>query len=107
MKAPDITEVEVTLYIHRVKYTEKPFIAISDMSQYGHALIGTHAVIVPIPQISDSELTNRQIASLKSKQQKIIADAQIQAGEIEDQIQRLLCIEHQPSTTADPDYIPY
>ncbi|WP_137742518.1 hypothetical protein R0L47_10120 [Pectobacterium polonicum] len=97
MKAPDITEVEVTLYIHRVKHTEKPFIAISDMSQYGHTLIGTHAVIVPIPQISNSELTNRQIASLKNQQQKIIADAQIQAGEIEDQIQRLLCIEHHPS----------
>ncbi|MEI7143281.1 hypothetical protein WCT84_06790 [Pectobacterium brasiliense] len=106
MKAPDITEVEVTLYIHRVKHTEKPFIAISDMSQYGYALIGTHSVVVPIPQVTDSELTNRQIAALKNQQQKIISDAQIQASQLEDQIQRLLCIEHHPSTT-DPDYIPY
>ncbi|MEI3775553.1 hypothetical protein [Pectobacterium brasiliense] len=107
MKAPDITEVEVTLYIHRVKHTEKPFIAISDMSQYGHVLIGTYSVVVPIPQVTDSELTNRQIAALKNQQQKIIADAQIQASQLEDQIQRLLCIEHHPSTTTDPDYIPY
>ncbi|GKX39538.1 hypothetical protein SOASR014_32770 [Pectobacterium carotovorum subsp. carotovorum] len=99
MKAPDITEVEVTLYIHTSKYTEKPFIGTCGMSQYGHVLIGTHTVIVPIPQISNSELTNRQIAALKSQQQKIIADAQLQASELEDQIQRLLCIEHQPTAS--------
>ncbi|MEL4888552.1 hypothetical protein N6P31_16065 [Pectobacterium betavasculorum] len=107
MKAPDITEVEVTLYIHRVKHTEKPFIAISDMSQYGYALIGTHSVAVPIPQVTNSELTNRQIAALKNQQQKIIADAQLQASQLEDKIQRLICLEHQPSITTDPDYIPY
>ncbi|MBL0907844.1 hypothetical protein G5645_07530 [Pectobacterium carotovorum] len=100
MKAPEITEVEVTLYIHTSKYTGKPFIGVSDVSQYGYVLIGTHAVIVPIPQISNSELINRQIATLKNQQQKIIADAQIQAGEIEDQIQRLLCIDHQPAVSA-------
>ncbi|MEH0874615.1 hypothetical protein QM999_07770 [Pectobacterium cacticida] len=77
------------------------------MSQFNCVLIGTHTVTVPIPKISDSELTNRQIAVLKSQQQKIIADAQLQASQLDDQIQRLLCIEHQPSHTTDPDYIPY
>ncbi|MCA5919291.1 hypothetical protein LES60_06605 [Pectobacterium brasiliense] len=107
MKAPDITEIEVTLFIHNSRYLESIMVSTCDMSHYGHILIGTHTVTVPIPRISDSELTNRQIAALKNQQQKIIADAQIQASQLEDQIQRLLCIEHHPSTTTDPDYIPY
>ncbi|WJV61093.1 hypothetical protein PCO87_14320 [Pectobacteriaceae bacterium C52] len=105
MKAPDITEIEVTLYIHNAQYTGKTLVSSCDMSHYGHTLIGTHTVTVPIPQMSNSELTSRQIATLKNQQQKIIADAQVKASQLEDQIRHLLCIEHQPGT--DSDYIPY
>ncbi|QHP55043.1 hypothetical protein EH203_15070 [Pectobacterium carotovorum subsp. carotovorum] len=100
MKAPEITEVEVTLYIYVDEFSPNPMVTACDMSQFNCVLIGTHTVIVPIPQISDSELTNHQIAALKNQQQKIIADAQIQASQLEDKIQRLLCIEHKPTANA-------
>ncbi|EHD22100.1 MULTISPECIES: hypothetical protein [Brenneria] len=97
MKAPDITEIEVTLYFHQCPYSKNIVVTTCDMSQQGYTLLGTHTDTFPVPQVSPVDLINLQIDTLKNQQQKILADAQIKAGELEDKIQRLLCIEHQPS----------
>ncbi|MCL2899759.1 hypothetical protein [Brenneria tiliae] len=106
MKAPDITEIEVTLYFHQCPHSKNIVVTTCDMSQQGYTLFGTCAVTAPVPQVSPADLVNLQVENLKNQQQKILADAQVKAGELEDKIQRLLCIEHHPHVSADADEIP-
>lgn len=40
------------------------------------------------------DVTNSRIDKLKSKKQKLLADTEIKAREIDEQISSLLCIEH-------------
>ncbi|GKX48012.1 hypothetical protein [Pectobacterium carotovorum] len=97
MKAPDIT---TTLYLHLNAFTSEPLICTCDMSHFGHALISTCEVSVPFPEITPEYLAERKMSALREQQQKILSDAQIKANELEDQVQKLLCVERQTPTKA-------
>ena len=57
-----------------------------------------HQFDVEIPDNFDP--TPKMIAALKAAKQKILADANVKANNIDEQIQKLLCIEHRPEVTA-------
>ncbi|MEQ6971343.1 hypothetical protein [Pectobacterium polaris] len=97
MKAPEIT---ITLYLHLSAYTSKPLIGTCDMSQYGHALISTCEVSVPFPEVTPEYLAERKMSALREQQQKVLSDAQTKANELEDQVQKLLCLERQSKNHA-------
>jgi len=59
-----------------------------------YALACKTVVEVEIPD--DFDPVPKQIETLKEHKQKILAQAQVEAQNIEEQIQRLLCIEYKP-----------
>lgn len=59
-----------------------------------YALATETEVIVDIPD--DFDPTSKIIATMREQQKNILATAQVQSNNIEDQIQRMLCIEHKP-----------
>ena len=59
-----------------------------------YSFVTTTNIEVEIPDDFDPVAT--QVECLKAKKQEILATAQVQANNIEDQIQRLLCIEYKP-----------
>ena len=61
-------------------------------------LVSAHEFNVDIPDNFDP--ITGVVAALKAEKQKVLADAHVKAEQIEDQIQRLLCIEYKPTETA-------
>lgn len=59
-----------------------------------YVFVCQQTVEVDIPD--DFDPIPRKIKTLKEKKKEILATAQVQANNIEEQIQRLLCIEHKP-----------
>ena len=62
-----------------------------------YALVTTATVEVEIPD--DFDPVPQRIATLKNERQRILAEAEVKANNIEDQIRRLLCIEHKPEAS--------
>lgn len=67
-----------------------------DMSDVSPEYIAIKPVNIELEIPDDFDPVPRQIEALKAKKQEILADAQFKANNIEEQIQRLLCIEHKP-----------
>jgi len=67
-----------------------------DMSDCGphYVPMFEHQFEVEIPD--DFDPTPQMIAALKAEKRKILADANVKANNIDEQIQKLLCIEHKP-----------
>lgn len=59
-----------------------------------YALIGPHTIEVDIPD--DFDPTPGRIATMKAEKQRILAEAHVKAENIEEQIQKLLCLEFKP-----------
>lgn len=64
----------------------------SDMSEYGYTYLMTTEISFEIPD--DFNPVPAEIEALRKMKQKIQADAQISANAIEEQISKLLCLEH-------------
>lgn len=62
----------------------------SDMSAHGWTFIGEARV--SLNMISDDEIINSKISTLKAQKQKIQAEAYVQANDIDEEINKLLCI---------------
>ena len=97
-------KVTIKGFVHWHKYLwdenpEYQFYA-CDMSDMGpdYVLIMPHEFNVDIPD--DFDPRPRQIEVLRAKKQQILAETQQKVNNIEDQIQRLLCIEHKPEVMA-------
>lgn len=67
-----------------------------DVSSSGpeHVLLKEMDIEVDLPD--DFDPTPHQIKMLKAKKKQILAEAHVKAENIEEQIQRLLCIEYKP-----------
>lgn len=63
----------------------------------GNVLIGTAEVTVDVPQLTQLEINQNQIAALTAKADEIKAKAAERLKEISDQIQQLKCLEHNPA----------
>lgn len=59
---------------------------------FGDILLGTTEVTVDIPECNPVQA---EIAAIKKARDQILADAQLQANQLNERIQRLLCIEHE------------
>lgn len=55
-----------------------------------------YPITMELPYISNEELVSKAIETLKAKQDKILADAQMEATDLQKQINQLLCITCQP-----------
>lgn len=69
-----------------------------DMSMCGYTALDTVEVEFTVPP--RDVMVNGAIAAFRKKQQEIRAEAEAKAQSIEEQIQRLLCIEHRPEVEA-------
>lgn len=58
----------------------------------GYILVGTTEVTVDIPECNPVQA---EIEAIEKARDKILADAQLQATQLNERIQRLLCIEHE------------
>ncbi|HDU8695039.1 TPA: hypothetical protein RG731_000199 [Morganella morganii subsp. morganii] len=103
--------LKVTLYVH----AEKHFDGSIAYSVYTHKFKATdnmgfpvaeHQFELPVPAISKSDLAQAEIDSLRAEQNKILADAEVKSGLIEDQIQALLCLEGKV-ISKDDETLPY
>lgn len=83
---------------HKYGWEETPSyeFCMNDMKGRGPewVVIATHEFEVEIPD--DFDPRPKQIAALREAKQAVFADAQEKANNIEEQIQRLLCLEHKP-----------
>jgi hypothetical protein len=66
--------------------------SIVDFEREGRIAVSSMEVTMEVPEGFD--LNTGQIDMLKTEKQKILAEAGLKAANIEDQIQRLLFIEH-------------
>ena len=57
-------------------------------------LVGIYNVKVPIPKYDEASIINKKIEHLKEKKQGVLADAQVKANKIDEEIQSLLAIEY-------------
>lgn len=55
--------------------------------------------LITVPIIGGGEITRRQIETLRAKKQRVLAESQRRADELEHQIQNLLAIEYKPGAT--------
>lgn len=58
----------------------------------GYIVLGTTEVTVDIPECNPVQA---EIEAIEQARDKILADAQLQATQLNERIQRLLCIEHE------------
>ncbi|MGQ7956473.1 hypothetical protein ACUTAF_01920 [Pseudomonas sp. SP16.1] len=58
----------------------------------GYIVLGTAEVTVDIPECNPVQA---EIAAIEKARDQILADAQLQATQLNERIQRLLCIEHE------------
>ncbi len=64
-----------------------------DSSEY--ILLGTSEEIT-VPLIAREDAVKKQVEALRAERQRVLAESQRRADEIEQQIQSLLAIEHKP-----------
>ncbi len=64
-----------------------------DASDY--ILLGTSEEIT-VPLIAREDAINKQVEALRAERQRVLAESQRRADEIEQKIQSLLAIEHRP-----------
>ncbi len=87
------------IYWHKYSWEDTPaYWHIQSESMGGvdpdYSLVMPHDFEVDIPD--DFDPIPGRIDSMRKVKDKILADAQVQANNIEEQIQRLLCIEYKP-----------
>lgn len=91
--------IKVFLHWHKYDWEEKPSYQLwrCDISDQGpeYVCLGEREVEVEVPDEFDPR--PHQIASLRAAKSKVLAEAQVKANNIEEQIQRLLCLEYKPA----------
>ena len=63
----------------------------SDMSQFGYITLAKKSVTVDVPQ--DININQIKIDNLKEQKQKLLAETEVKLNTLEEDIQKLLCIE--------------
>ena len=103
--------LKVTLYVH----AKKQFDGTITFEAYTYKFKATdgmgfpvseHAFELPVPSLSKSDLVQAEINSLRDQQNKILAEAEIKSGLLEEQIQALQCLEGSVISKED-EQIPY
>lgn len=92
------TKLKAYLIWKKYDWEEKPEYSLShsDMSGCGPNWIAVSQSEYEVEIPDDFNPAPQQIEILKAQKTTILANAHVQAENIEEQIQRLLCIEHKP-----------
>lgn len=89
--------IRATVTLHAKRYAneyEYSIMASKDMSEYGYIAIVDQEVSIDIPD--DFNPVPVEIEMLRKAKAKIQAEAQMKANAIDEQIGKLLCLEHKP-----------
>lgn len=93
-----IHKITNSFYVHAYKpYGENDHhlkLMAADMSEYGYICLGGIEVSVDYELPDDFNFTQCEIQLLRKEQKRILAESQKKVTEIEEQIQKMLCIEH-------------
>lgn len=95
-------KVKCTLYAQADKYTEEGFsfsvFNCDSMESLGY--VPCDSVEVEFKEPPREVLVNGAVAAYREEQARIKAEAQSKVALLDEEIQRLLCIEHKPDTQA-------
>ncbi|WP_145494948.1 hypothetical protein [Yersinia massiliensis] len=107
-------QITTTIYIHTNPYStskdDRFTVHTCDMSQGGSAyvLLETREITIPFDEPDPFEIISKHVDSLRSEKKKIAAESYHKQSLIDDQIQALLCIEHDtPASVSDDTEIPF
>lgn len=81
----------LTLCLHMSQYGKEILPFATDMSEYGYVYLGDVEVTVAVPQV---DARARMADMLRAERQRVLAEAQVKANEIDEKIQSLLALEH-------------
>ena len=92
------TKFKAFLMYQKYEWEQEPhfFYSRSDYSEGDPAYALVREIEVEEDILDDFDPRPQQIANLKAAKAEVLAKAHVQAENIEEQIQRLLCIEHKP-----------
>lgn len=92
------TTIKAFLHWHKYDWEDSPRFQLypTDMTSCGPEYVPIKEIEVEVEIPDDFDPAPQQIAALRAKKQEIQANAQVQANNIEEQIQRLLAIEFKP-----------
>ena len=86
---------KVDIYLHIDKYDDERFYAnTSDMSEYGHVLVCKKTFELTFDAPDDFDPIKSQVSSLEAEKARVEAESYAKVKNIDEQIQRLVCIEH-------------
>lgn len=68
----------------------------SSMSEYGYVCLGDITINITKKEITQQEYSVLKIKQLEESKKKIQAKAYQEVQKVEEEIQKLLCIEHKP-----------
>ena len=68
----------------------------SDLSRVDPCYVPVREIEIEVEIPDDFDPRPQQIEALRKEKQRILAEAEVKATNIEEQIQRLLCIEYKP-----------
>ncbi len=92
--------IKETLYLHAFRRDDGSYgfqtytFDASNLENNNYILVDTKEIEMTVPEINEIDLDQKTIERMKEEQQKILADAQLKANNIEEQIQNMLCISH-------------
>lgn len=92
--------IKMKLFYVKYEWKDTPHLTLCDSdlhkSSPEYALVKEMAIDCECPE--DFDPTPQQIENLKEKRNQVMAETQMQINDIDEQIQRLLCIEHKLET---------
>lgn len=93
-------KVKSNLHYYKSKWADKPSYSLhdGDLSKASPDFVVIKAVELEFDIPDDFDPVPKQIESLKAKKQEVMADTQMKLNQLDEQIQRLLCIEHKEVT---------
>lgn len=89
------------LHWHQDRWMESPEFVVHahDFSKYDPTYVAIRPVETEFEIPDDFDPRPQQIDALRQEKSRILGEAQAKANNIEEQIQRLLCIEYKPEAT--------
>lgn len=76
-----------------------------DMADEGYTKVGTATIELEI--FDDKTVLANAVEALKAEKSKVLAEAQAKATRLDEKIQNLLAITHEPTNTKDSSNIPF
>jgi hypothetical protein len=94
--------MKTMVFYYKSEYVQTPRYFMSDIPHHQHSpdfvMVREIEVEADIPD--DFDPRPQQIAALRGQKEKLQAEAQLKINNIDEQIQKLLCLEYKPNAVA-------